>query len=410
MSRIGLVAVALVFVFAVISHADTSIPDLQRQLDDITFKIQEMQAQKKPEVNSESVEYMKKLWGNTKLSGYGELEYIFTKDNGNGNGGNTLDPHRIVLNVTSQLSDWIDFNSELEWEHGGSDGGADGSISVEQAYLTFKMNPAFNIKTGVMLLPMGAINQNHEPVNFYSSARPALDTYIIPTTWQEMGVGISGVLHKQIDYQLMVVPGLDGTKFSPERGLRDGRQGFKMDNNRSFAVAGRFDVRPVENTITSLSLYSGNSAPSGSPTAYTTLAVIDGRYRFKDFELAGEYAYVYQDRPEVLNTGIGRSMAGYWLEGAWHALPTVWKKGKLSNADAVLFARYSELNTQQKGAVDSSKNSGRYNRTYTTVGVSFLPIPSVAIKADYQFFGDRRVAGEIPLDNDKFQITVGFVF
>jgi hypothetical protein len=183
-----------------------------------------------------------------------------------------------------------------------------------------------------------------------------------------------------------------------------------MDNNRSFAVAGRLDVRPAENMITALSLYSGNSAPSGSPTAYTTLAVIDGRYRLKDFELSGEYAYVYQDRPEVLNTGIGRSMAGYWVEAAWHALPTVWKKGKLANADAVLFARYSELNTQQRGAVDPSKTSGRYNRNYTTVGVSFMPIPSVAIKADYQFFGDRRVAGEIPLDNDKFQITVGFVF
>jgi hypothetical protein len=412
MGKIGLVAMAMAgfFVFATVSHADTSIPDLQRQLDEISVKIQEMQAQKKPEVTSESGEYMKKLWGNTKLSGYGELEYIFTKDNGNGKGGNTLDPHRIVLNVTSQLSDWIDFNSELEWEHGGSDGGADGSISVEQAYLTFKLNPVLNIKTGVMLLPMGAINQNHEPVNFYSSARPALDTYIIPTTWQEMGVGVSGALHKKIDYQLMVVPGLDGTKFSPVRGLRDGRQGFKMDNNRSFAVAGHLDVRPDENMITALSLYSGNSAPSGSPTAYTTLAVVDGRYCLKDFELAGEYAYVYQDRPEVLNTGIGKSMAGYWVEAAWHALPTVWKKGKLANADAVLFARYSELNTQQRGAVDPSKTSGRYNRTYTTMGVSFMPIPSVAIKADYQFFGDRRVAGEIPLDNDKFQITVGFVF
>lgn len=392
------------------AQAESSIPEMQKQLDEIRVKLQELQAEKKPEAVGGSGEYLKKLLGSTRISGYGELDYVIRKDNGNGNGGNTLDPHRIVLNVTSQLTDWIDFNSELEWEHGGSDGGADGSISVEQAYLTFKLNPAFNVKTGVMLMPMGAINQNHEPVNFYSSARPALDTYLIPSTWQEMGVGISGALHRKVDYQLMAVTGLDGTGFSAERGLRDGRQGFKKDNNRNFAVTGRLDVRPVENLTTSLSLYSGNSAPSGSPTAYTTIAALDGRYRYRDFEVAGEYVHVYQDRPNVLSGEIGRNMSGYWVEGAWHALPSVWKKGRLADADAVLFARYSELNTQKGGAADPAKTSGRFNRNYTTVGLSFMPIPAVAVKADYQFYGDHRTAGETALDNDKFQITVGFVF
>ncbi|MSN26961.1 MAG: porin [Geobacter sp.] len=421
MKKVGLVASLLVGLFAVNSsaHAETSVPDLQKQLDEINGKIQKLLAEKaadeqqvkaKSEPAANNGEYLKKLWGNTKISGYGELEYIFKKDNGNGKGGNTLDPHRVVLNVTSQLSDWIEFNSELEWEHGGSDGGADGSISVEQAYLTFKLNPALNVNAGVMLLPMGAINQNHEPTNFYSSARPALDMYLIPSTWQEMGVGISGALHKKVDYQLMAVSGLDGTNFDAAKGVREGRQGFKKDNNRNFAVAGRLDLRPVDGLRTSLSLYSGNSASSGTSTAYTTIAAVDGRYRISDFELAGEYVHVYQDRPESLNTEIGRNMSGYWVEGAWHALPSAWKQGRLSNADAVLFARYSELNTQHGGAADPSKTSGRFDRNYTTVGVSFLPIPSVAIKADYQFFGDRRAAGEVPLDNDKFQVTVGFVF
>lgn len=411
MKKIGLVAtiVAGLLSHAVLSCAET-VPDLQKQLDEINGKIRGLQAQSRTEASSEKGDYLKKLWGNTKLSGYGELEYIFRKENGNGNGGNTLNPRRVVLNVTSQLADWIDFNSELEWENGGSDGGPDGSISVEQAYLTFRLNPAFNIKTGVMLVPMGAINQNHEPVNFYSSARPALDTYLIPSTWQEMGVGITGTLHKKLDYQLMAVTGLDGTKFDAEKGLREGRQGFGKDNNRSFAVTGRLDLRPIDNLITSLSLYSGNSAPSGSPAAYTTVAAVDGRYRLNDFELAGEYVQVYQDRPEVLNTEIGRKMAGYWVEGDWHALPKACKTGRLADADAVLFARYSELNTQSGGAFDPVKNSGRFNRNYTTVGLSFMPVPSVAIKADYEFYADHRSAGEIPVDNNKFQVTVGFVF
>jgi hypothetical protein len=412
MRRFGLAVTIIGWIISIgsTSQAESSIPELQKQLDEIRVKLKELQAEKKPETSDGNSEYLKKLLGSTRIGGYGELDYVFRKDNGNGNGGNTLDPHRIVLNVTSQLTDWIDFNSELEWEHGGSDGGADGSISVEQAYLTFKLNPALNVKTGVMLMPMGAINQNHEPVNFYSSARPALDTFLIPSTWQEMGVGISGALHRKVDYQLMAVTGLDGTGFNAEKGLRDGRQGFKKDNNRNFAVTGRLDVRPVDNLITSLSVYSGNSAPSGSPTAYTTIAAFDGRYRYKDFEVAGEYVHVYQDRPDVLNGEIGRNMSGYWVEGAWHALPTAWKRGRLAAADAVLFARYSELNTQKGGAADTAKTSGRYNRNYTTVGLSFMPIPAVAIKADYQFYGDHRAAGETALDNDKFQVTLGFVF
>lgn len=399
--------------FASASQAN-SITDLQNQLDELKGRVQDLQSQKKSEPvqtsTPESGNYLKRVWDNTRLSGYGELEYIFKKDNGNGNGGNTLDPHRIVLNVTSQLADWIDFNSELEWEHGGSDGGADGGITVEQAYLNFKLNPALNVKAGVLLMPMGAINQNHEPTNFYSSSRPALDTLLIPSTWQEMGAGISGTLHKKVDYQLLAVTGLDGTGFSGAKGLRNGRQGFKKDSNRNFAVTGRLDIRPIENLTTSLSVYSGNSAPSGSPTAYTTIAAFDGRYRLGDFELAGEYVHVYQDRPEVLSDEIGRKMSGYWVEGAWHAYPAAWKKGKLAGADVVLFARYSELNTQAGGTVDSARTSGRFNRNYTTVGLSFMPVPAVAIKADYQFFGDHRGAGETAVDNDKFQVTVGFVF
>ncbi|NVN98019.1 MAG: porin [Geobacteraceae bacterium] len=411
MKKNGLITAVMVGLLALASSSYAEeVSDLQRQLDEIKGKIQELQAQKKVEAATGSSDHLKSLLGSTKISGYGELDYIFTRSNRNGNGGNTLDPHRVVLNVYSELADWIDFNSELEWENGGSDGGAEGGISVEQAYLTFKINPSLKINSGVMLLPMGAINQNHEPTNFYSSARPALDTYLIPSTWQAMGLGISGVVADRVDYQLMAVTGLDGSKFDAENGVREGRQDFGKVSNNSFGVTGRLDVRPLQNLRTSLSLYTGNSAPSGSPSAYTTIAAVDGRYRFSDFELAGEYVHVYQDRPEILNTEIGRNMSGYWVEGDWHAMPKAWKQGKLGNADAVLFARYSELNTQNGGAIDPGRTSGRFNRNYTTFGISFMPVPSVAIKADYQIYGDHSAAGETPIGNDKFQVTIGFVF
>src|SRR6185369_7523113 len=112
MKKFGMATAVMagVLFLAASSHAD-SITDLQQQVDELKGKIQALQPQKKIESSSEKSDYLKGLCGNT------------------------LDPHRVVLNVTSQLADWINFNSELEWEHGGSDGGPDGSISVEQAYL-----------------------------------------------------------------------------------------------------------------------------------------------------------------------------------------------------------------------------------------------------------------------------------
>ncbi len=336
----------------------------------------------------------------------------FRKENGNGNGGNTLEPRRVVLYVDSELADWLTFNTELEWEHGGvPDGGPDGGVSVEQAFLDTKLSRAFNLKAGVMLVPVGAINPYHEPTNFNSTTRPQLDQIIIPSTWSEMGAGIHGELGDRVNYQLLALTGLDGSKFAADNGIREGRQSFSpKDSNRNFAIAGRLEVRPITNLYTNFSFHSANSAPSGKPTAYTTVAAFDGKYSIGDFDIAGEYAHVYQDNPAVLSDEIGHNMSGYWVEGGYHVMPKVLKKGKLADADAVIFARWSEFDTQQGSIANPSKASGRFDRNYTTFGLAFKPTTTMVVKADYQFYGDKRSAGETALDNDKFQVTLGFVF
>lgn len=393
----------------------SSLEDLQKQVDDLNIRMKSIkekeEAKASPEPKTEEG-YLKKTWDKTRIGGYGELDYLFRKDNGNGNGGNTFEPRRMVLYVNSDLADWITLNTELEWEHGGvPDGGPDGGVAVEQAFLDFKLTKAINIKAGAMLVPVGAINLYHEPTSYNSTNRPELDQIIIPTTWQEMGAGIHGALGDRVDYQLLVMTGLDGARFSAANGIREGRQNFGKDSNRNQAVTGRIEIRPFTNLYTNFSFYTANSAPSGKSRAYTTVAAFDGKYSIGDFEVAGEYAHVYQDNPAAMGvTDIGHNMSGYWVEGAYHFMPKNLKKGKLSEADALLFARYSELNTQDGGAADPSQASGRFDRNYTTFGIAFKPITSMVVKADYQIFGDHRRAGEIPLDNDKFQVTLGFVF
>ncbi|KAF0218878.1 MAG: hypothetical protein FD174_2661 [Geobacteraceae bacterium] len=400
------------------AHAAT-LEELQQELDELNGKVKAMQGGRQSEKTVPAApeeSYLKKTWDRTRFGGYGELDYIFNRENGNGKGGNIFDPHRFVLYVNSELADWVTLNSELEWEHGGVKDEVEGNelsgeVAVEQAFLDFKLVRPLNFKAGVMLVPVGAINLYHEPTNFNSSERPQLDRFLIPSTWAEMGAGIHGSIGDRVDYQLLVMNGLDGTKFSAKNGIREGKQNFDKDINRNKAITGRLEIRPFTNLYTNFSFYTANSAPSGKPTAYTTVAAFDGKYTIGNFDIAGEYVHIYQNNPTALEVAdIGHNMSGYWVEGAYHVMPSAWKRGKLAEADALLFARYSEFNTQDGGAVDPSKVSGRFDRNYTTVGLVFKPVTTVAIKADYQIYDDHRKGGETPLDNDKFQVTLGFVF
>ena len=401
-----------------LAHAG-SLEDLQKQVDNLNSQMKALKEKENIEAITETKtdeSYLKKTWDRTSIGGYGELDYIFRKENGNGKGGNIFDPHRFVLYVNSGLADWITLNAELEWEHGGvkdevEDNELSGEVAVEQAFLDFHIARPFNVKVGTMLVPVGAINLYHEPTNFNSTERPELDRFLIPSTWSEMGAGFHGSLGSKVDYQLLVMNGLNGKEFSAKNGIRDSRQNLNKDNNRNKAITGRVELRPISNLYTNFSFYTANSAPTGSPTAYTTVAAFDGKYSIGDFDIMGEYVHIYQDNPAALGvTDIGNNMSGYWVEGAYHFMPKALKKGKLSEADAVLFARFSEFNTQDGGALDPAQVSGRYDRNYTTFGIAFKPVTALVIKADYQIYGDHRKPGEIPLDNDKFQVTLGFVF
>lgn len=409
MIRKAMLTVAATALLSPAAYA-ASTEELKLELDEVKaqLKVLNNANQLKTAPESQGGAQIKQAAEKTKIGGYGELNYSFSKS------GNTFDPNRIVLYVDTPLAEWIDFRTELEWEHGGvtdevKNNGLSGEARVEQAYLDFKFSNCLKVRTGVMLVPVGALNLYHEPTSFNSTERPMLDQTLIPSTWSEMGVSIYGALGSKADYQLMVLNGLNGSGFSAAQGIRGGRQNYNEDNNRGKAVAGRLELQPLSNLYTNISFYTGNSAADGA--AYTTVAAFDGKYSVNDFTLAGEYVFVYQDDPALLGaTDIGQRMSGYWIEGAYNVMPTAWKRGKLAQAEAKAFVRWSEINTQQGTLVDPSQKSGRYDRNYVTAGVAFNPVTNVTIKADYQFYGDHRASGETALDGDKFQLSLGFVF
>ena len=166
-----------------------------------------------------------KLGRGLSIGGYGELLISRVPDDGN----NIVDAQRVVLYTGYKFTDHIYFNSEIEFEHATTNSnldGQDGSVSLEFAYLNFIIKDYLNIRGGLLLVPFGITNDNHEPTNFYGVFRPSVERQIIPTTWRENGAGFLGDIDLQsagtLSYKAYVMNSVDSRGFSASnnRGLR----------------------------------------------------------------------------------------------------------------------------------------------------------------------------------------------
>src|SRR5687768_10995048 len=151
----------------------------------------------------------------TAISGY--MDFHFNKQEF---ADGRLDFHRFVLLITHRFSDRIRFVSELELEHALVEGLEEaGELELEQAYVDFLLSRRFNVRAGMMLVPVGIINERHEPPTYYGVERPFVDTVIVPTTWFEVGAGIHGEVGRGWRYRAFVTSPLDASQFSAEEGI-----------------------------------------------------------------------------------------------------------------------------------------------------------------------------------------------
>ena len=154
----------------------------------------------------------------TAISGY--MDFHFNKrefEDGR------LDFHRFVLLITHRFSDRIRFVSELELEHALVEGLEEaGELELEQAYVDFLLTRGFNVRAGMLLVPVGIINERHEPPTYYGVERPFVDTVIVPTTWFDVGAGVHGELGRGWRYRAYVMSPLNAREFTAEEGLSGG--------------------------------------------------------------------------------------------------------------------------------------------------------------------------------------------
>ena len=322
-----------------------------------------------------------------------------------------LDFHRFVLLFTHSFSERVRFVSELELEHAVVSPETDGELELEQAYIDFLLSRSFNLRAGMVLAPVGVINERHEPPVFHGVERPFVETVIIPTTWFGAGAGVHGELRGGFRYRAYAMETLDAARFSADEGLRDGRQKGAEANGRNVAGTGRVEYVGTPGLVLGASLWSGDTGFAFPRVdSSVTLVEADGRYRAGELALRGLYAHAYLDGMGAMNravqrlTGVGPNLAeqmrGFYLEGSYFIVP------RPAPREVALFLRYENFDTQYRMPAGFEPLPA-FDRDAWIVGVTWFPDPDVAVKVDYTVLRNRSAVIEAP---NSFNVGLGWWF
>jgi hypothetical protein len=341
--------------------------------------------------------------GGVSIGGYGEA--LFTENQARPDEADAL---RTVLYVGYKFDDTWLFNSEIEFEHGQAGESKNGEVAIEFAYLDGRLSEALNLRTGVLLVPMGFVNERHEPTTFVSTNRPFVERNLLPATWRELGAGFWGSVGP-VDWRAYAVTGLDAFDFKAS-GLRDGRQNAAKAVAEDFALVGRADWHALEWLDVSGSVYWGDSGQERVGADVGTLIwEAHAEARWRSFSARALYAQAELDDVAALNafksfTGnasVGERQNGGYVELACDML-SVLEVGTQHALEP--FVRYETYDTQ--AAVPSGFSSNPANDVdVLTFGVAYRPTDAIVFKLDYSDF-DNGADNAI----DRLTLGMGFVF
>lgn len=314
----------------------------------------------------------------TSIGGYAEIHYnALSNQLDGGDDKDQIDAHRYVLFVNHAFNDDIKFYSELELEHSLAGEGKPGEVELEQAFIEQRLNSEHRAKYGLFLVPVGILNETHEPDTFYGVERNSVEKNIIPTTWWEAGAGLSGEIAPTVQYDVAVHSGLfldevldsDGSVVKREAKVRDGRQKVAEAKGDDYAYTGRVKYSGIQGLELAATLqYQADlrqgEAASGSWNAllFSTHAI----YRYDDFELRALYAG--WDIDEAINS---------WKDGAEEQLGYYIEPSYRVSDKIGVFARFSAWDNQAGNSADTEIQQ-------FDIGMSYFLHERVALKVDYQ--------------------------
>ena len=340
----------------------------------------------------------------TVLGGYGELNYnrpTHATEN------TKADVRRFVLALQHRFDGKTKMVAELEVEHAIASADDSGEVEVEQAYIEHQLNPTWAVRGGLFLMPIGLLNENHEPTSYYGVERNFVETAIIPSTWREGGLQVVGSFDNGLTLQGGLSTGFDLTKWDAastegsESPLASVHQELQQAKARDIAAFGALNWRGIPGLQLGGGLFTGN-ATQGQPgfsDARVTLWDLHARWTPGRADISALYTRGSISNTAALNaplvggtTLIPKRFDGWYVQGAYK----VW-----SQDDYVLspFARWEQFNTA-KSFEDLGQgltpNASPTERVFT-VGANFQFAPGVVLKADVQRFRENSLANRVNL-------------
>jgi opacity protein-like surface antigen len=392
-----LLACALaVAVAPLMAHAQT----VEQRLDALQQEIDRLKAARHQDAGDSA----------TSIFGYGEFNYNRFRL---GERASRADLRRFVLGFGHRFNDRLSFNSEVELEHAIASAGDRGEIEMEQAYLNYQFSDAVNVKGGLFLIPLGLLNQTHEPPTYYGVERNDVETRIIPTTWRELGLGVHGLLGERFKYDVGVTTGFNAGKLDdPSVGIRSGHQEGQLADAKDLSMYGALNYqRP--GLLLGGGVFTGNTGQNGQANpllrgvaARLTLWDLHAKYSVAGWDLQALYTQGKlgdADRVNAVTSAAAtpfaapRSLKGWYGQAAYH----VFRKGDIDVAPFIRLERF-EIRQQEDPAAGLLQDPNNLERV-RTVGVNFWLHPQVVVKSDIQRYSTDRT-------KDRFNIGLGYMF
>jgi len=369
------------------------IDDLRRQLAEAQEKSTETDAKVEAvaEAIESSPEQVEKA-SKTTIGGYGELHYNNLSADDPARDLEMLDLHRFVMFFGHEFNDRTRFYSEFEVEHAlvAGDDDAPGEVEIEQAYVEFDLRKDLYARAGVFLIPVGILNETHEPTTFYGVERNDVESVIVPSTWWEGGGGLTGRFGSGWNWDLAYTSGLAiPTTGSNAFRVRSGRQKVAEANASDGAITGRLRYLGIPGLQAALTVQyqidPSQVANDGLDSGTLVEAHID--YQRNGFGLRALYA-----RWEF--TGEAVEAAGADTQTGWYIEPSYRLNDRIG-----FYTRYEN--------VDAARASDKFDQW--EFGLNWWPMKNVVIKLDYR---DRShdLGSESGRDFTGFDVGIGYAF
>jgi len=412
---IALLGVILATTPAVAQDPDsTRIEDLEEKIETITREIERLYLGRDVVVADSSVSgfgpaasRVYRIDSGVSIGGYGEVLYqnfsAETEDGAAAGRTDVFDALRAIVYVGYKFNDKVLFNSEIEVEHADE-------IFLEFAYVEYRLREDVGLRGGLLLAPMGWVNELHEPPTFLGTQRSVTETRIIPSTWRENGFGLFGD-HEDFSWRAVVINSLDAEDFSGS-GVRGGRQKGSKALAQDFSFIGRLDYTGRPGLTTGGAMHigrTGHGRDVGGDPVDGQLIIWD---LHADYKVAGlearalvagsdlsDAAEINKLAGNVGAQGVGSSMLGWYVQVGYDVL-----RSSSSMHQLIPYLGYEKLDTQREVASGFAVDPAN-DLTVASIGLAWKPVSQVVAKVDYQM---RRNAAETGIDQINFQL--GWLF